>query len=56
MYPTVETMVAQGLAAVLVVGSYYLARYRTVWLPRRRSKIQVEQADAPIPTATALVD
>ena len=35
VFPTVETLVAQGLAAVLVIGSYFLARYRTVWLPGR---------------------
>lgn len=39
VFPTVETVVAQGIAALLVIGSYFLARYQTVWLPRRRGEI-----------------
>jgi hypothetical protein len=27
VFPTYETLIAQGLAAVLVVGSYYAARH-----------------------------
>jgi high-affinity iron transporter len=30
VFPTVETLVAQALAAIVVIGSYYLARGRTV--------------------------
>jgi high-affinity iron transporter len=56
VFPTIETLGAQGLAAVVVIGSYFLARYRTVWLPRRRGKAVVEQSEAPIPTMTALID
>lgn len=56
VYPTVETLVAQGLAAVVVIGSYFLARYRTVGLPRRRGKALAEQTDASIPTVSALID
>jgi high-affinity iron transporter len=55
VFPTVETLAAQGLAGVLVIGSYFLARYRTVWLPRR-TKAVAEQRDASIPTVTALID
>jgi high-affinity iron transporter len=36
VFPTIETLVAQGMAALLVIGSYFLARYQTVWLPRRQ--------------------
>ena len=36
VFPTVETLLLQGLAALLVIGSYFLARYQTLWLPRRR--------------------
>ncbi|MBA3946820.1 MAG: FTR1 family protein [Herpetosiphonaceae bacterium] len=35
--PTVETLLAQALAAVLVIGSYIAAQYTNVWAPRRRS-------------------
>ena len=27
VFPTYETLIAQGLAAILVVGSYYAARH-----------------------------
>jgi high-affinity iron transporter len=47
--PTVETLVAQLLAAVLVVGSYFLARYRTVWLPRRRGAVSAQRPEVPPP-------
>ena len=30
IFPTVETLVAQALAAIVVIGSYYLARGRTI--------------------------
>jgi len=29
VFPTVQTLVAQGIALVLVVGSYYAARYHS---------------------------
>jgi high-affinity iron transporter len=36
--PTVETLAAQGLAAALVIGSYYAAEYLKVRRPRRRGE------------------
>jgi high-affinity iron transporter len=36
VFPTVETLVAQALAAVLVLGSYFGAQYAKVWRPRRQ--------------------
>ena len=47
VFPTVETLVAQVLAAVLVIGSYFLARYRTVWLPRRRGETPAYRPESP---------
>lgn len=35
VFPTVETLVSQLLAAILVIGSYFLSRYIQVWRPRR---------------------
>ena len=32
VFPTVQTLVAQAIAAILVVGSYFAARYQTVKL------------------------
>jgi high-affinity iron transporter len=47
VFPTAETLVAQVVAAVLVIGSYFLARYRTVWLPRRRGDVPAQRPEAP---------
>ena len=47
VFPTVETLVAQGLAAALVIGSYALARYRTVTAPRRRGEVPAQRPEAP---------
>ena len=47
VFPTVETLVAQGLAAVLVIGSYVVARYRTVWLPKRRGEAPATRPETP---------
>ena len=51
VFPTVETLVAQVVAAVLVIGSYFLARYRTVWLPRRRGDVPAQRPEAPPQTS-----
>lgn len=47
VFPTVETLVAQLLAAALVIGSYFLARYQTVWLPRRHRAVPARQPEVP---------
>ncbi|GCE21197.1 FTR1 family iron permease [Dictyobacter kobayashii] len=52
IFPTVETLVAQALAAILVIGSYFLARYQTVLLPRKKGEKPAERPEAP-PTAVA---
>lgn len=43
VFPTVESLVAQALAALLVAGSYVVSRYLKVWRPQRRL------SDAPSP-------
>ncbi len=55
VFPTVETLVAQTIAAVLVVGSYFLARYRSVWLPRRRGETPARRLESPPASAPELV-
>ncbi len=47
VFPTVETLVAQGLAALLVIGSYFLARAQAVWLPRRRGETIARRPESP---------
>jgi len=38
IFPTMETLVAQLLAALLVVGSYFLARRKTIPLPQESTR------------------
>jgi high-affinity iron transporter len=50
MYSYWETLAAQTLAALFVVGSYYLAEYVKVKRPRTQGAAPVAQrADAPPP-------
>ncbi len=46
--PTVETLVAQALAAALVIGSYYAAEYVRVRRPSRRGEQPAVRAAEPI--------
>jgi len=45
MIPTVETLVAQILAAILVIGSYFLARYTQVWRPLHKKEMPAPQPE-----------
>ncbi|MEI6448061.1 MAG: FTR1 family protein [Actinomycetes bacterium] len=47
VYPTVETLAAQALAAAFVIGSYYLAEYMKVTKPKREGKPVAQRAEAP---------
>jgi high-affinity iron transporter len=47
MYSYWETLAAQVLAALFVVGSYYLAEYLKVRRPRSRGQAVARRADAP---------
>jgi high-affinity iron transporter len=47
IFPNVETIVAQVVAAVLVVGSYFLAEEVRVKRPRRRGSAVAVRASAP---------
>ena len=38
VYPTVESLAAQALAAIAVLGSYATAEYARVWRPRRLAR------------------
>ncbi|WP_218027525.1 FTR1 family iron permease [Dictyobacter alpinus] len=51
IFPTVETLVAQALAGIVVIGSYFLARYQTVWQPRKRGETPAQRPEQP-PVAT----
>jgi high-affinity iron transporter len=54
VFPTVEGLVAQALAAALVVGSYYAAEYVRVRRPRARGEAAATRPDTapPRPAAT----
>ena len=45
--PTVETLIAQAIAAIVVIGSYLLASWVQVWGPRRRGETPAQRPDAP---------
>jgi high-affinity iron transporter len=48
LFPTVETLAAQVLAAAFVIGSYYLAEYLRVRRPQRGGRAPARPAlDAP---------
>jgi len=49
VFPTVETLVAQALAALLVVGSYVVAEELKVRAPERRGERPATRAEAPEP-------
>jgi high-affinity iron transporter len=49
IFPNVQTIVAQVLAAILVVGSYFLAEEMRVRRPRRRGAQAGGTAGAPPP-------
>jgi high-affinity iron transporter len=46
LFPTVETLVAQLIAAVLVIGSYYAARHFGGALPQSTEPVQEARAEA----------
>jgi high-affinity iron transporter len=47
IFPNVETIVAQVLSVVLVIGSYLAAQYVRVWGPHRRGERTARVADEP---------
>jgi high-affinity iron transporter len=52
LFPSVETLGAQALAAAFVVGSYYAAEYVKVRRPQRRGQPPARLATAPPETIT----
>jgi high-affinity iron transporter len=53
VFPTVEGLVAQALAAALVVGSYFGAEYWRVKRPRKRAEVPASRAARPRDAVTA---
>ncbi len=51
IFPNVETLAAQALAAAVVIGSYVLAEEIRVKRPRRRGRRPAVRVDAPPPQA-----
>ena len=47
--PTVETLLAQALAGIFVIGSYFMARYIQVWRPLRRGETPAHRPETPPP-------
>lgn len=47
VFPNWETIIAQMASAVLVFGSYFLARYQATLLPKKRGVASFQQREAP---------
>ncbi len=47
IFPNWETVIAQGLSVILVLGSYGLARYQAVLLPKKAGMDPFKQREAP---------
>jgi high-affinity iron transporter len=47
IFPNWETVIAQVVAAILVIGSYFMARYQAVLLPKKRGEQPAHRPDAP---------
>jgi high-affinity iron transporter len=52
IFPNVQTIVAQVVAVLLVVGSYFTAEYLRVWRPRKRG-LQAAMVPSEPPSSTA---
>ena len=52
IFPNVETLAAQIVAVLLVIGSYFGAEYLRVWRPRRRGAQPAQRSTTPpvVPT------
>jgi high-affinity iron transporter len=53
IFPTVESLVAQGVAALLVIGSYVVADWLRVRRPRRRGEQPAVRLERPPATVAA---
>jgi len=47
VFPNVETLAAQSVAALAVIGSYFAAEYVRVWRPRQRGQAPARRAEVP---------
>jgi high-affinity iron transporter len=47
VFPNVESLAAQAVAAIIVIGSYFLAQYLKVWRPRRLGQTPARRPQAP---------
>ena len=47
VFPNVEGLVAQAVAGIVVVGSYFLAQYSKVWRPTRLGQTPARRPEAP---------
>lgn len=54
LFPTIETLVAQVLAAAFVIGSYFLAEYMKLHRPRQRGERPARRAALPPQSASPL--
>ena len=46
VFPNTESLAAQAIAAIIVIGSYFLAQYLKVWRPRRLGQTPARRPEA----------
>jgi high-affinity iron transporter len=56
VFPTVETLLAQAVAAAFVIGSYYVAQEVRVKRPQRSARKAAAAPPAPAPAAEAATE
>ncbi len=57
VFPNVESLVAQAVAGILVIGSYVMARYTMVWRPLKRGEKPAQRPEvAPSVESVALAN
>ena len=54
VFPNAESLAAQAISAVIVIGTYFLAQYLKVWRPRRLGQTPAQRPDAPPEPAKTL--
>ena len=57
VFPNVESLIAQVIAGILVIGSYVMARYTQVWRPLKRGEKPAQRPEvAPAVESVALAN
>jgi len=53
VFPNVESLCAQAVAAILVIGSYFVSQYVQIWRPRKLAALRQQSTAEVAPADTA---